>query len=249
MFYVSRVINRNLVAVNPQRIQFIYFDLDDTLLDHRQAEQRGLADVYQAFETHFDHVSLDAVHEAYHAHSVPLWRQYAHGEIGKHDLMRLRFERTLQTLAVKGLEAEALNRIYLNHYARHWTFPEAARHAFHTLADQFPIGILTNGFAEIQRAKFDRFPALRDRTEVLIISEEVGFMKPHPRIFAHAAGAAGAPPEALLYIGDSYSSDVQGALKAGWQSAWYTPQKNEAEPSVFQFQHWDALMKCLLETG
>lgn len=236
--------------MNPASIQFIYFDLDDTLLNHRQAEQRGLADVYRDFEAHFNHVSLEAVHETYHTHSVPLWRQYAHGEIGKYDLMRLRFERTLQTLAVKGLEAEALNAIYLNHYARHWTFPDAARHAFHTLANHFPVGILTNGFAEIQHAKFDRFPALRDRAEVLIISEEVGVMKPNAEIFAHAAEVAGTPAEALLYIGDSYTSDVQGALGAGWQSAWYTKshQKESAE-SVFQFQDWDALMTCLLETA
>ena len=233
--------------MNPAAIQFIYFDLDDTLLDHRLAERRGLADVYQAFETHFDHVSLDALHETYHTHSVPLWKQYAHGEIGKHDLMRLRFERTLQTLEVAGLEAQALNTIYLSYYARHWTFPEAARHAFDTLADRFPVGILTNGFAEVQHAKFDRFPALRDRAEVLIISEEVGVMKPHPEIFAHAAEAAGAAAETLLYIGDSYTSDVLGALGAGWQSAWYTAQKNKTEKPVFQFHDWNALTKCLLD--
>ncbi len=203
-FYVSRFTIPKLLThrssigilktVNPASIQFIYFDLDDTLLDHRQAEQRGLADVYHAFKTHFDHVALETLHETYHTHSVPLWRQYAHGEIEKHDLMRLRFERTLAALEVAGLEAEVLNAFYLNQYARHWTFPEAARAAFHTLADRFPVGILTNGFAEIQRAKFDRFPELRDRAEVLVISEEVGFMKPNPRIFAHAAEAAGTPP-------------------------------------------------------
>lgn len=233
--------------MNPQRIQFIYFDLDDTLLDHRQAERRGLADVYRIHKAHFDHLSLETIHEAYHAHSVPLWRQYAQGAISKRDIQRLRFERTLHALGVAGLEAEALNTLYLNCYARHWTFPEAARNAFHTLADRFPVGILTNGFAEIQRAKFDRFPELRDRAEVLLISEEVGFMKPNPRIFAHAAEAAGTPAETILYVGDSYTSDVQGALGAGWQMAWFTRQKIEEEHPVFRFQDWDELIRRLLE--
>ena len=232
--------------MNPAVIQFIYFDLDDTLLDHRQAEQRGLADVCHIHKAHFEHLSLDAVHEAYHAHSVPLWRQYAHGEIDKHDLQRLRFERTLETLGIGGLEAEALNALYLTCYARHWTLPETARTAFHTLADRFPVGILTNGFDHIQKAKFDRFPELRDRAEVVIISEEVGVMKPHPEIFAHAAEMAGAPAEALLYIGDSYTSDVQGALGAGWQMAWYT-KENETEDGVFCFQDWEILVTRLLE--
>ncbi len=233
--------------MNSASIQFIYFDLDDTLLDHRQAEQRGLADVYHTFKTHFDHVTLEALHETYHTHSVPLWRQYALGEIKKHDLMRLRFERTLEALEVTGLEAETLNAFYLNQYARHWTFPEAARAAFHALADRFSVGILTNGFAEIQRAKFDRFPELSDRAEVLVISEEVGFMKPNPRIFAHAAEAAGTPAETILYVGDSYTSDVQGALGAGWQIAWFTRQKPAEDNPVFRFQHWGELIKRLLD--
>ena len=99
--------------MNPEPIQFIYFDLDDTLLDHRQAERRGLADVRRAHPTHFGPIPLDTLHATYHAHSVPLWRQYADGEIGKHDLQRLRFERTLHALGLNGLEAEALNALYL----------------------------------------------------------------------------------------------------------------------------------------
>lgn len=232
--------------MNAASIEFIYFDLDDTLLDHRLAEQRGLADLCRAHAAHFQHISLEAVHAAYHAHSVPLWHRYAHGDISKHDLQRLRFEQTLQSLRVTGLEAEMLNTFYLDCYARHWTFPEPARHAFHTLADHFPVGILTNGFAEIQRAKFDRFPDLRDRADVLLISEEVGFMKPHPELFAYAAEEAGTPKETILYVGDSYTSDVQGALRAGWQMAWYTTQDSPADASVFRFQNWETLMTNLL---
>jgi 5'-nucleotidase len=231
--------------VNATRIQFIYFDLDDTLLDHRQAERRGLNDVRRAYSTYFGDLSLDALHAAYHAHSVPLWRQYANGEIGKYELQRLRFEQTLHALGLDGLKADALNALYLDCYARHWTFPQDARAAFHALADHFPVGILTNGFAEIQRAKFDRFPELRDRAEVLLISEEVGYMKPHPEIFAHAASAAQTPPEAILYVGDSYTSDVVGATRAGWQIAWYTEEKTGEEETryeaTFRFQRWDAL--------
>jgi len=232
--------------VNPQQVRFIFFDLDDTLLDHRQAERRGLADVCTRHAAHLGHLSLDAVHETYHAHSVPLWRLYADGAITKHDLQRLRFDRTFQTLGIDGLEAGALNALYLDCYARHWTLPAAAQQAFEALARRFPVGILTNGFAEVQRAKFDRFPALRDRCEVLIISEEVGYMKPHPEIFAHAATAAGTAPEALLYVGDSYNSDVLGALNAGWQAAWHTPEKAATDDAVFCFAHWDELTGYLV---
>ncbi len=229
-------------------VAFIYFDLDDTLLDHRQAERRGLADVCRAFAPHFERVPVEAVQAAYHAHSVPLWQQYARGDIDKDDLKRLRFERTLATLGIEGLDARALNARYLACYARHWRLAEDARAAFHTLADHFRVGILTNGFAEIQRAKFDRFPELRERAEVLLISEEVGYMKPHPRLFAHAAALARTPAEAILYVGDSYNADVQGALGAGWQMAWFTPDETPEDENVFRFAHWGALTQRLLAT-
>ena len=233
--------------MNPAHVRFIYFDLDDTLLDHRRAERAGLADLCQAFAEHFDGVDVEAVQETYHTHSVPLWRQYAHGEIGKADVQRLRFERTMQSLGLSGPTAQARNDAYLDCYARHWTFPDEARDAFHALADAFPVGILTNGFAEIQHAKFERFPELRRRTEAVVISEEVGVMKPHPKIFAHAAERAGVPPEALLYVGDSYTSDVEGARGARWQAAWHTSEEQPAPDDVFRFQRWEVLTERLSE--
>lgn len=233
--------------MNPAHVRFIYFDLDDTLLDHRRAERAGLADLCQAFAEHFDGTDVGTVQETYHAHSVPLWRQYAHGKIGKHDVQRLRFERTMQSLGLSGLSADALNAAYMAYYARHWTFPDEARDAFHALADAFPVGILTNGFAEIQRAKFERFPELQRRADALVISEDVGVMKPHPEIFAHAAERAGVPNAALLYVGDSYTSDVEGARGAGWQVAWYTTEETPTPNGVFRFRRWEVLTEQLLE--
>lgn len=235
--------------MHPTNIQFIYFDLDDTLLDHRRAERRGLEDVYRAHEVHFQHVTIAAVQDTYHSHSVPLWQQYAQGAIGKHDLQRLRFQNTLDSLGINTLEAESLNAFYLGCYSRHWVLTDEARVAFHTLADHFPVGILTNGFSEVQHAKFDRFPELRDRSDVLIISEETGYMKPHPELFAYAAAAAGVPAETILYVGDSYTSDVQGALQAGWQSAWYTTRSDQQTNNVFRFEEWERLTNCLLENA
>lgn len=226
-------------------VRFIYFDLDDTLLNHRQAERDGLADVCRTLAEHFGHLSLETVLETYHAHNVPLWHQYAAGTLRKEELKRLRFEQTLAALEVKGVDPEPVSTLYMTCYARHWTLPDEARRAFHTLADHFPVGILTNGFSEVQRAKFDRFPELEQRAHTLVVSEDVGYMKPHLRIFEHAAGLAGVPPETILYVGDSYGSDVRGALGAGWQMAWYT-EEEQAEAEVFRFREWDALLDRVL---
>jgi HAD superfamily hydrolase (TIGR01549 family) len=232
-------------------VQFVYFDLDDTLLDHRAAERAGLRDVLEAHRPHFDGVTLDRLHSIYHGHSKPLWEQYGRAEITKRTLQHQRFARTLETLGVATLDPDALNQQYLRRYARHWVLPEAARAAFHTAADRHPVGILTNGFAEVQRAKFERFPELQERAAATIISEDVGVMKPHPRLFAHAAERAKVQPEHILYVGDSFTSDVVGAREAGWQMAWYraeghTETDRARAHGAFCFADWSDFTDWLL---
>lgn len=56
--------------------------------------------------------------------------------------------------------------------------------------------------------------------EVLVISGEVGWHKPDPRLFARATRQLGVRPEQILHVGDSWVEDVLGARAAGWQAAW-----------------------------
>ncbi len=229
------------------RPRFIYFDIDDTLLDHRAAERAALADLHGAFAECFNGCSVEELQEVYYKHNLDLWRQYADGAIAKDVLKRRRFEHLVQTLAMaEEVEAEALGAHYMRRYAEHWTFPDAARRAFKRLADRYPVGLLTNGFTETQWAKLRRFPLLRHRAAVVLVSEEVGHMKPHPALFAHATEAAGVPAEDILYVGNSYYSDVQGGLRAGWQVAWYTETAPDEAGGVFCFDRWEALTTRLL---
>jgi putative hydrolase of the HAD superfamily len=48
-----------------------------------------------------------------------------------------------------------------------------------------------------------------------LTSAEVGRKKPHPHMFETALRAAGARPEQVVHIGDSWSDDVEGAQAAG----------------------------------
>lgn len=228
-------------------IQFVYFDLDDTLLDHRHAERMALVDLCRVFEEQFGRVQVEQVQEVYHRHNVELWQRYGAGEISKPELKRLRFELLLESLAVHGADVEVLNAHYVDCYARYWTLPDAARQAFIAVADRYPVGILTNGFSEVQEAKLARFPEIRDRLATTVVGEHAGYFKPHPALFAHAAEIAGAEPDSILYVGDSFHSDVEGALRAGWQAAWFTmepaaPSSNEA---FFRFSEWTELMQWL----
>lgn len=230
-------------------IQFVYFDLDDTLLDHQYAEQKALSDVRRAFADAFAGITDKTLHRTYRACSGPLWRQYAAGTIDKAALKLGRFEHLLAALDIDPLHPAPVSEYYLRRYATHWRFVPGAREAFATIAERFPVGLLTNGFTEIQTDKLARFPLLRTRAEAVVITEETGYLKPHPEAFAHAARAADTDPKHILYVGDSYHSDVQGGQAAGWQVAWFTEDGAPTidEPPRLMFDTWDALLQHLSE--
>lgn len=229
--------------IDPSAVRFVYFDLDDTLLDHRAAERAALADCHTRFADHFEGHDLAEVQATYHAGNVPLWRRYAAGEIDRDDVQRLRFEALIEAFDL-ALDPAELGEAYLGCYAERWQWTDGAESAFHAVAERYPVGLLTNGFAEVQHAKLDRFPVLRERAQSVVISEEVGVMKPHPRIFAHATERADVDPVAILYVGDSLHSDVEGGRAAGWQVAWYGGD-GRANGSTFTFADWDDLLRAL----
>ena len=56
---------------------------------------------------------------------------------------------------------------------------------------------------------------LAERFVTIVISDRVGYGKPHPAIFRAALDAAGVPAAQAMHVGDSYTKDVLGASAAG----------------------------------
>ncbi|SMO44964.1 HAD family hydrolase [Gracilimonas mengyeensis] len=228
--------------LNPK---FIYFDLDDTLLDHKKAERGGLRDILGHFDF-FDGVSENQLLDTYHHINKGLWEAYSRAEIGREELQRRRFEETLQALKLDPEQHEATGKQYMQYYRNHWEWMDGARDAYHKIADTFDVGIITNGFAETQWLKIDRFN-FKDTARHIVISEEVGEMKPHPKVFDHATELAGVNREDILYVGDSFTSDVVGGSKANWQVAWYTktPIEQGHKLAHLIFDDFEELLEAL----
>ncbi|MEZ4563908.1 MAG: HAD family hydrolase [Thermomicrobiales bacterium] len=86
-----------------------------------------------------------------------------------------------------------------------------------------PIGIITNGPAEVQRAKIDLLK-IRDLVDFVIISGEYGVEKPDPAIYAEALKLAGASAAEAVFVGDSVDADMAGAHASGLRSVWVNRQ-------------------------
>ncbi len=86
----------------------------------------------------------------------------------------------------------------------------------------YRLGLVSNAAdAEDARALIDRYQ-LGGWFEQVLISAEVGYRKPHPRIFQLALNFFDVPPDQVVMVGDKLGADVLGAKNAGLSCVWIT---------------------------
>jgi HAD superfamily hydrolase (TIGR01549 family) len=68
---------------------------------------------------------------------------------------------------------------------------------------------------------------LTELFEATVISCDVGYMKPHPRIFHDALERLGVEAEETAMVGDSLRADVEGAKMLGVTAVWRRPVAGE----------------------
>ncbi len=61
---------------------------------------------------------------------------------------------------------------------------------------------------------------LSDAVDVTVSSAWVGARKPHARIYRHTLGRLGVAPEDALFVGDTWSCDVEGPRTAGMHTCY-----------------------------
>ena len=81
------------------------------------------------------------------------------------------------------------------------------------------IGVVTNGPADVQRAKIELL-GIMALADFVVVSEEFGAWKPDPRIFAEALRLGEANAAEAVFVGDSVEHDMAGARAAGIRSIW-----------------------------
>ena len=211
-------------------IRFIYFDVDDTILDHKSAERAALQLTYDHF-AELKRTSIQDLWHHYHTINVKLWQDYGHGLIDRPYLEINRFTLTLNDLGISTIDPNEMRSFYMKCYQKNWSWMEHAEIVLKELHKNYPIGFLTNGFRELQRAKADKFN-LMSYGKHYVISEEVGHMKPSREIFEFATKLANVPAHQILYVGDSFPSDILGGSRFGWKTAWFT---NSQDPESIKY--------------
>lgn len=92
----------------------------------------------------------------------------------------------------------------------------------------YRLGAVTNrGYSGPRFHDEMRELGLSDLFEATVISCDVGYMKPHPRIFHYALERMGAEAVETVMVGDSLRADVEGAKTLGMIAVWRRPPAGE----------------------
>jgi len=87
------------------------------------------------------------------------------------------------------------------------------------VADGIPVGILTNGWSELQERKIEH--ALGKFPGPVFVSDTIGAYKPSGAAFRTLETALGVDASYLWYVGDNPAIDVAGACAYGLRAVWF----------------------------
>ena len=237
----------------------VFIDWDDTIGDFVGAAKLALQDMYEKYNLSDYFASFEEFFLLYKPHNIELWDKYGKDLVTKEYLSFDRFFFPLmhgskvkgEKGKVKGenlcVLAEQLSEDFLNMTTARFSLLEGAEELVRYLAAKYPLTVVTNGFVEVQYEKFDK-SGLRDCFAHIVLSEEVGCQKPNPRIFEEALRMNDLSAEDVVMIGDSWNSDIQGAINAGIDQIWIRKSKDplpEGQSATYLVQSLSEVMEIL----
>ncbi len=91
-----------------------------------------------------------------------------------------------------------------------------------SLKDQYRLGLLSNFTHGPADMEIIDGLGLTPFFDVVLISGDLGYRKPHPFVFRRLIDQLGVKKNQILYIGDDPEPDISGARQAGIQPVWMT---------------------------
>ena len=199
----------------------LFFDLDDTLWAFSYNARDTFEEMYRKYEYDRYFRSFQHFYELYERRNVELWAEYADGKVTKDELNRQRF---LYPLEAVGEGDAALAKAFSEDFfavipTKSRLMPHA-REVLEYLAPKYNLYILSNGFQELQCHKM-RSAGIDRYFKKIVLSDDIGVLKPWPEIFHFAMSATQSELRESLMVGDSWENDIAGARGVGMHQVYY----------------------------
>ncbi|RGT29893.1 YjjG family noncanonical pyrimidine nucleotidase [Bacteroides clarus] len=199
----------------------LFFDLDDTLWAFSANARDTYEEMYRKYDYDRFFDSFEHYYSLYQRRNLELWAEYADGKVTKEELNRQRY---LYPLEAVGAGDSALSEAYEKDALA--TIPTKsklmphAREVLEYLSAKYNLYILSNGFKELQFHKM-RSSDIDKYFRKVVLSDDIGILKPWPEIFHFALSATQSELNDSLMIGDSWENDIAGAAGVGMHQVFY----------------------------
>ena len=196
-------------------IEFLFIDLDDTILDFQKAEHIALAKTLRSFGLEPN----EAVLNRYSQINKSYWERLERKEVTREALLVDRFG---DLFAEYGIAVEPMQcaRTYEKNLGTGHYFLPGAREAVKALSRSYKLYLASNGTSHVQAGRIESAD-IAHFFQGIFISQEIGVNKPDREYFERCfARIPGFDRTKAMIVGDSLSSDILGGKQAGILTCW-----------------------------
>ena len=198
--------------------EFLFLDLDDTILDFHKAERLAIAKTITQFGVEPTEEVLTLYHHINKAH----WEMLERGELTRDEVLVNRFGALFARLGVQ-VDAPKCAKIYERNLSIGHYFLPGAEEAVEYLSKRYRLFLASNGTAVVQKGRMTSANLYRF-FEKVFVSQEIGYNKPSKEYFERCfAQIEGFDKKKAIIVGDSLSSDILGGNNAGIATCWVNP--------------------------
>ena len=226
-------------------MEFLFLDLDDTILDFHKAERLAISRTFRSFGLE----PTEQVLERYHVINRLHWERLERGEVTRDQVLTGRFQMLFEELGIPA-QPQAIAKGYEHNLGLGHYFLPGAKEALDTLRGKYRLFLASNGTASVQHSRLTS-AGLYPYFEEVFVSQALGANKPSRAFFdACAARIPGYDPRKALMVGDSLTSDILGGINAGMKTCWVCPRGAQGRPDIVPDYRIEALSQLpeLLKT-
>lgn len=197
-------------------VKFVFFDLDDTILDFNKAERTAIKKTFKSYSIKTNKNILDL----YSKINLNEWKRLEKKELTHEQVKVHRFEVFLKEIN-KNFNATEMTKNYEKNLAKEHFVIRGALSVIKSIYKDYRLFIVSNGLIDVQSERI-KSAKIKKYFERIFVSQDIGFNKPEKEFFESCFNQIeGFNREEAVIIGDSLSSDIAGGKNVKIKTLWY----------------------------